>query len=494
MTQYLRAASDPEVLTELCGAIDRGRCVLAAGPGLCAEAHTVDGRHPPLFEDLLKGMANWCSGRRLIDPDQAADIHTLIEKGFCVEAGQELEELLSDKSIRQQCLRDVLLCNEANVSSLHIHLATIGFRAYLATYYDTLIETAYSAVRRSALAKYYESSSNNILQDYNEGHPFILKLHGDVDNQDSIILGDRSYERILHHAIGYRDCLQSLISMSSILFLGFRVSDPDLEGLVSKVAAFSNPLKRHWIVVPEGHIPPLKAKRLWSDRRISVIQYKVDATHSALESFLEQLAMPLSRVGQTSEQGTKLGSFGVSAKIESFGNRWISSSLASFSERSTTMSTRPRLSTAIEVFFSYAHEDEELRNQLDNHIALLRQQGVIAAWYDRKIGAGREWDSEIEAHLNAASIILLLVSANFLASGYCYGKEMTRAMERHEAGEARVIPVILRPVDWQDAPFGKLQALPKDATPVTSWGNIDEAFMNVAQGIRAAVQELMANP
>ncbi len=145
---------------------------------------------------------------------------------------------------------------------------------------------------------------------------------------------------------------------------------------------------------------------------------------------------------------------------------------------------------AIEVFFSYAHEDEDLRDELAKHLSILKRQGVITAWYDREISAGTEWAGEIDAHLNTARVILLLISADFLASDYCYDIELTRAMERHTEGEARVIPVILREVDWKGAPFGKLQALPKNAKPVTNWANRDAAFTDVARGIRKAVEEL----
>ncbi len=147
----------------------------------------------------------------------------------------------------------------------------------------------------------------------------------------------------------------------------------------------------------------------------------------------------------------------------------------------------------IELFYSYSHKDEELRDELDKHLSVLRRQGVIAGWHDRKIGAGTEWKDQIDAHLNTARVILLLVSSDFLASDYCWDVEVKRAMERHAAGDARVIPVILRPCDWMDAPFAKLQGLPKDARPITSWSNRDEAFLDVARGIKKAVQSL-ANP
>ncbi len=141
------------------------------------------------------------------------------------------------------------------------------------------------------------------------------------------------------------------------------------------------------------------------------------------------------------------------------------------------------------VFFSYSHQDEGLRDELESHLSILKRSGRIHTWHDRKITPGGEWAGAIDNRLEAADVILLLVSPPFLASDYCWDVELRRAMERHEAGEARVIPVILRPVDWHDAPFGKLQALPKDARPVTSWPNRDEAFLDVARGLRAMIEE-----
>lgn len=101
---------------------------------------------------------------------------------------------------------------------------------------------------------------------------------------------------------------------------------------------------------------------------------------------------------------------------------------------------------------------------------------------------------KVDEHLNTSQIILLLISPDFIASDYCYDKEMNRALERHEVGEARVIPVILRPVDWTKAPFSKLKALPTDGKAVTKWANRDSAFLDIAQGIRKVIEELAAQP
>ncbi len=155
------------------------------------------------------------------------------------------------------------------------------------------------------------------------------------------------------------------------------------------------------------------------------------------------------------------------------------------------MSMQPN--KAIEVFYSYAHEDEKLRNKLENHLSSLKREAVIIGWHDRKIGAGKEWENEIDTHLNTAHIILLLISENFLASDYCWDVEAKRAMERREAQEARVIPVILDSVDWMNSPFGRLQPLPKGGKPVKKWGNRSDAFLSIAQGIRIVAKELAEN-
>jgi TIR domain len=148
----------------------------------------------------------------------------------------------------------------------------------------------------------------------------------------------------------------------------------------------------------------------------------------------------------------------------------------------------------IEIFFSYAHEDETLRDELAKHLKLLERRGIIKAWHDRNITAGEEWKNAISTNLESAEIILLLISADFLASDYCYDIEMKTALERHERNQARVIPIILRSVDWHRSPFGKLTALPTDGKPITSWPNPDEAFTDVVKGLRKVIDRIQDKP
>ncbi len=145
--------------------------------------------------------------------------------------------------------------------------------------------------------------------------------------------------------------------------------------------------------------------------------------------------------------------------------------------------TRP-----VYVFFSYARQDKALRDKLEDHLSNLKYRGLISTWHDREISAGTEWIQQIDIHLDTADIILLLISSSFMASQYCYSIEMKRALERHEMREARVIPIMLKPVLFTNAPFAKLQFLPTNGKPVVNWRNRDRAFVDIALGIEDVVQ------
>jgi LuxR family glucitol operon transcriptional activator len=146
----------------------------------------------------------------------------------------------------------------------------------------------------------------------------------------------------------------------------------------------------------------------------------------------------------------------------------------------------------VNIFCSYAHKDQSLLSELKAHLFSLQHSGLITIWSDTTIAPGTNWEEQVKAHLNTAHIILLLISPAFMASDYCYSQEMQRAMERYERGKVRIIPIILRPVDWHNSPFGKLQALPRDAKPIVRWTDRDEALFDVARGIRQVIEEILS--
>ncbi|MDQ2902310.1 MAG: TIR domain-containing protein [Chloroflexota bacterium] len=145
----------------------------------------------------------------------------------------------------------------------------------------------------------------------------------------------------------------------------------------------------------------------------------------------------------------------------------------------------------VEVFYSYHPQDEKLRQQLEKHLSILKRNKCINTWFFRKLQPGVDWLQVINAQLNVADIVLLLVSPDFLDSDYCYEVEVRRAIERSESDEAIVIPIILRPVDWAGTPFSCLAPLPAGGKPVTTWKNRESAFYDISLGIQDAAKTVL---
>jgi TIR domain len=146
----------------------------------------------------------------------------------------------------------------------------------------------------------------------------------------------------------------------------------------------------------------------------------------------------------------------------------------------------------LNIFFAYSRVDSSYRERLDKHLSGLKRKEYINTWYDGKIEPGKEWEKEIDNELSRADIILLLISADFIASDYCYEHEMRKAISRHEKGDAVIVPVLLHPCDWHDTPFAKIQALPQNGKPVSdpSWHSGETAFNEIALKIKEIVERL----
>ncbi|HEX7999047.1 MAG TPA: TIR domain-containing protein [Pyrinomonadaceae bacterium] len=148
-------------------------------------------------------------------------------------------------------------------------------------------------------------------------------------------------------------------------------------------------------------------------------------------------------------------------------------------------------SNPLKVFISYSHRDEEIKERIDVFLATLKREGKIETWNDRRIPAGDKWDNTIKTELEVADIILLLISQDFIKSEYIWDVELPRALERHERGEAVVVPIFGRAIDdFKEMPFAKLNGLPKNAEPINSSDN-DNALAEVARGIRKIVVKLL---
>ena len=140
------------------------------------------------------------------------------------------------------------------------------------------------------------------------------------------------------------------------------------------------------------------------------------------------------------------------------------------------------------VFYSYSHKDEDYKNALEAHLRILAKKGLISEWHDRKIEAGDDYRAKIDENMQNADLIIMLVSADFLASDFIWDEEMKFAVEKAEKGEVKLIPIIIRAVNWRGAPFAKFEVLPRDGKAVMEWENPDAAWRNVSEGIQKIVE------
>ena len=145
------------------------------------------------------------------------------------------------------------------------------------------------------------------------------------------------------------------------------------------------------------------------------------------------------------------------------------------------------------MFLSYAHEDADKAAALRNHLAPLCLENVLVPWYDGDLVAGQDWNSEVMTRLESSHLIVVLISADFLASEYAYKKELSVALERHDQGKARLIPIIARNCVWKHLPFARLQVLPHGGKPISTWPDQDDAFVSVVEGIELAARDLLAS-
>ena len=260
------------------------------------------------------------------------------------------------------------------------------------------------------------------------------------------------------------------------------------EGCMALVKA--EPIERRVIVRVRGGDARARLNLL------AIIRYDLDLIHAEFKDRLEaQAKVPLREFPAFAVDYRKLVAFerqGVKEFLEYLGDRIVTVGVldllngVDFTEELNDHRDARRYPKS--VFFSYAHEDEVLRDELETHLKLLQRQGLISTWHDRKIPLGGNWDREIDRSLEQADLVLLLVSADFVASDYCWDNEVKRALERHAAKETTVVPILLRPCDWRKAPFSNLQGLPTDMIAVTAWANRDAAWTDVASGVRAIAE------
>ncbi|WP_437683183.1 SIR2 family protein [Sorangium sp. So ce131] len=506
------AAVDAAVIEELRAAFESGELVLFVGGGISAAAGLPTWRQ---LVDLLVERVRDQVGDELV----VAEVAELARSQRHSEALAAAEHALGPAEFNT-FVEDALDDEGLEPPRIAIALAALRdrLRAVLTTNINHLLERAFGADWEPLW---------RITDEVAWRRRIIVKMHGTLKDPSSwVFTRERFHKAIAAPAV--RSALTTVLSTCPMLFVGFGRADGNLDEMLSDIHALSgsSPPPR-FVLVPRASLTPYRRTML-VDMGFQLLPYDTpDGSHDEALAILERASAARPRASspppaastharrsilpppipdlELPPSSSPLGfpAYDLPLDLPPGFASDLSSEPAGYDDTVTApgaldaarrdLASEPPASP-IEVFFSYSESNRELRDKLETHLAILKRKGVIRGWHDGEIGAGEERDRALAEHLETAKVILLLISADFLASDFCYDVEMQKAIERHERGEARVIPVILDACDWEGAPFGKLASLPRGGRPVTSWVNQSEAFTDIAKGIRKQVEQLTQNP
>jgi len=256
---------------ELADALRTKRCILFVGAGLSAQVSRSNGAPLPGWSELLMEFLDWAISRQVRFWGDPEDIRKMIQKGNLLMAAQELQDRL-DTAALGEFLDRVFRDNTVKPSSGHRMLPRIPFRAVLTTNYDSLIEGAYAIENGGNLPPVWTQEDLLFRPSPLRGNGFfVFKIHGHLDRPNSVVLGSRDYQDLLFRTPGYRQFLETLFATYTVLFVGFGGSDPNLEGVLDRLASiYSRTLDRHFILLPANRLNTTEKRRLALECRTSI--------------------------------------------------------------------------------------------------------------------------------------------------------------------------------------------------------------------------------
>jgi SIR2-like protein/TIR domain-containing protein len=409
------------VPVELTDAIRLGRCIAFVGAGLSARVRRSSGLALPLWSPFLIELLDWAIARQVRFWGDPEDIRAMIRAGDLLAAAQEIQERVGTTGLGE-FLNTIFRDSAITPSVAHRLLPRIAFRAVLTTNYDALIEGAYAIADRGRIPPvltqedllYRQSPLRN--SDF-----FIFKVHGHLDRPGSVVLGSRDYQELMFRTPGYRQFLETLFATHAVLFLGFGGSDPDLENVLDRLAAiYSRTLDRHFILVPAGKFNTTAKRRLALDRRLEVIDYLPDSSHSQVVAFLRELRRQASR-------------------------------------SATEVSRLARTSAGLKIFISYSMQDAEAVTRLSG---VLRDQGYVSWMAGADLLPGDELRQRISEALSSADVVMIVFSPHSIESPWVrYETDfaIVREIEKRTVVMPVVIGDVMPPVFLRDRLFLRLR-------------------------------------
>ena len=390
--------------TELVEAVRADKCILFVGAGLSAQVNRSDGNALPGWSALLTEFLDWAITRQVRFWGDPEDIRAMIVKGNLLMAAQELQERVGAAGLGE-FLDGVFRESAVAPSPIHRILPKIPFRAVLTTNYDSLIEGAYSLERNGALPPVWTQEDLSSRPSPLRGSAFfVFKIHGHLDRPNAVILGSRDYQDLLFRTPGYRQFLETLFATHVVLFVGFGGSDPNIDGVFDRLASiYSRTLDRHFILLPNHDgLNTTERRRLALDRRLEVIEYEKDVSHSQVGAFLRELA-------ERVQKGP------------------------------TSTAEDARRSTELTVFISHSVADADVVRKI---ASVLAERGFRPWVADVELLPGDDIGQMISEGLSASDAFIVLVSSSSLESRWVQ-LEIDSAVIREAEKKTLVIPILL---------------------------------------------------
>ncbi len=445
--------------------------ILVMGPGatlLRPQLREIEQTHS-YWHVLFEAMITWCIEHSVIEEKGVEnEMRQLLSKGAWRSLGYQIEEYLINRVELQSCLKDVLR-HHARSANLQFQLVRLPFRGFISTAYDLSIETAYEQVHHRKLTKFYASSGQQILEACQQDQPFMLKLYGDIEHADSLILGRRWLKGLIN--LYRHTLLRPLLSTSPVIFFGFEKNDPDYKQL--KFIMDEHPPSGHAsITIPE----------------VVEDQHQDPNASDAGKNMLSSSSSPtLSNVVIVPASGKYILS-------QNYNNYLYDPRSYNSAISAQTVLDKLDGKPPIEIYTVYTETDHRYFSEIDKNVfKVLKSLSYNISCHESEVERSRAW--QYKSHLQTAKLIFPLISLSFIRSDFWKCDQMMAAINRHRSGDTRIIPVLVHPADaWTETSLGVLEALPTNGKPISKWSNKQEVYNEIEKSIRAILKDLAYGP
>ena len=363
----------------------------------------------PSWSGLLEEMLAYGKVKRVNFWGNPTDIQDMITKGNLLMAAQELQDTLSKHEFGD-FLNTVFRDVRVKPTPTHQLLPKIPFRCILTSNYDNLIEGAYSLASGGSIPmKFTQEDLLNISSPLRKDDFYIFKVHGDIERPNTVVLGSRDYQKLFYRAPEYRQFLETIFSVYTVLFIGFGGSDPDLDNILEKLSTvFSRTIDKHYILLPEKKFNTTEKKRLLIDKRLEVIEYEPENNHRQVDDFIQDLY-----------------------------NIFIDEQ----------EQIKRKKKKKYDVFISYPHQDNQIVNRIRGYLI----ERKYRIWYDENIKLGEVWTEAIADAIVSSRIMIVIITPNSSQSKWVH-RELSIGILRQLDEKLTLIPIVIGDVDMTELP------------------------------------------